>query len=214
MKIEKLTDNKIRIIFNIDDLAKKNIDIHSLIQNTDGTQKFFKKVLKQAQKEVNFDIQDSKLLIEAFISNDGFFILTFTKIANESPTKKSVTPKVKRKDYDLSSKYAIYQFESFNEYCNFCTYLNNTKLGNLKKFAKKISLYEYNSKYFLVFAEIDTEFKNSSLVYVSISEFAKFASNSPCFSSRLLEYGKPIYKNNAIQNGINFAKNEYTLNNN
>ena len=28
MKIEKLTDNKIRIIMNIDDLAKKNIDIH------------------------------------------------------------------------------------------------------------------------------------------------------------------------------------------
>ena len=27
MKIEKLTDNKIRIILNIDDLAKKNISL-------------------------------------------------------------------------------------------------------------------------------------------------------------------------------------------
>ena len=206
MKIEKLTDNKIRIIFDIDDLAKKNIDIHSLIKNTDGTQKFFKKILKEAEKEVGFDAQDSKLLIEAFISNDGFFILTFTKIANEPQIKKSAMPKVKRKEFNLSSKYAIYQFESFNEFCNFCTYLKTTKLGNLKKFAKKISLYEYNSKYFLVFAEIDTEFKDSSLVYVSICEFAKLASNSSCFSSRLLEYGKPIYKNNAIQNGINFAE--------
>ena len=35
MKIEKLTENKIRIILNIDDLAKKNIDINSLIKNTD-----------------------------------------------------------------------------------------------------------------------------------------------------------------------------------
>ena len=206
MKIEKLTDNKIRIIFDIDDLAKKNIDIHSLIKNTDGTQKFFKKILKEAEKEVGFDAQDSKLLIEAFISNDGFFILTFTKIANETQIKKSIMPKVKRKDFNLSSKYDIYQFETFNEFCNFCTYLKTTKLGNLKKFAKKISLYEYNSKYFLVFAEIDTEFKDSSLVYVSICEFAKLASNSSCFSSRLLEYGKPIYKNNAIQNGINFAE--------
>ena len=205
MKIEKLTDNKIRIIFNIDDLARKNIDIHSLIKNTDGTQKFFKKLLKEAEKEVGFDAQDSKLLIEAFISNDGFFILTFTKITNESQ-KKSILPKVKRKKFDLSSKYAIYQFENFNEFCNFCTYLKNSKLGSLKKFAKKISLYEYNSKYFLVFADIDTEFKDSSLVYVSICEFAKLASNSPCFSSRLLEYGKTIYKNNAIQNGINFAE--------
>ncbi len=30
MKIEKLTDNKIRIIINIDELSKENIDIHSL----------------------------------------------------------------------------------------------------------------------------------------------------------------------------------------
>ncbi len=206
MKIEKLTENKIRIILNIDDLAKKNIDIQSLIKNTDGTQKFFKNILKEAQKEVGFDIQDSKLLIEAFISNDGFFILTFTKISNPSNEHKFSVPKVKRKSFNFSSKYAIYQFESFNEYCNFCTYLANTKLGNLKKFAKKISLYEYNSKYFLVFSDIDTEFKDSRLVYISICEFAKLASTSPCFSSKLIEYGKPIYKNNAIQNGINFTE--------
>ena len=44
MKIEKLTDNKIRIILDIDDLAKKNIDVHSLIKNDVETQKFFKKL--------------------------------------------------------------------------------------------------------------------------------------------------------------------------
>ena len=168
MKIEKLTDNKIRIILDIDDLIKKNIDVHSLIKNTDGTQKFFKNILKQAQKEVNFDVQDSKLLIEAYISTDGFFVLTFTKIST------------------------------------FCTYLNNTKLGNLKKFAKNISLYEYSSNYFLVFSEINTDFENTSLFYISISEFAKLASNSSCFASKLVEYGKTIFKNNAIQNGIKY----------
>lgn len=35
MKIEKLTDNKIRIIIDIDELSDKNIDINSLIKNTD-----------------------------------------------------------------------------------------------------------------------------------------------------------------------------------
>ena len=34
MKIEKLTDNKIRIIIDIDELSDKNIDINSLIKNT------------------------------------------------------------------------------------------------------------------------------------------------------------------------------------
>ena len=204
MKIEKLTDNKIRIILNIDDLAKKNIDIHSLIKNTDGTQRFFKKLLKQAQSEVGFEVDDSKLLIEAFISTDGFFVLTFTKLSNETYNKKSVIPKAKRKLSNPLSTTAIYEFNSFDEFCNFCIYINNSKLGNLKGFAKKISLYEFNSSYFLVLAEIDKEYKYSSLFYILISEFARLASNSPCFYSRLNEYGKVIFKNNAIQNGIKF----------
>lgn len=204
MKIEKLTDNKIRIILNIDDLVKKNIDVHSLIKNTDGTQKFFKNILKQAQKEVGFDVEDSKLLIEAFISSDGFFILTFTKITNEIREKKVAIPRAKRKMANSTSTTAVYQFNSFDEFCNFCTYLNNTKLGNLKKIAKTIALYEYSSKYFLVFSEIDTDFKDISLFYTSISEFARLASNSPCFTSKLIEYGKTVFKNNAIKNGIKF----------
>ena len=206
MKIEKLTDNKVRIILNIDDLAQKNIDVHTLIKNGDGTQKFFKKLLKEAQKEVNFNVDDSKLLIEAFISADGFFILTFTKITNEYNGGKSLHLRVKRKSDNYTSSTAIYMFDTFDEFCNFCTYLNSSNLGNLKKFAKKISLYEYNSKYFLVFSEIDTEFKDMSLVYIAICEFAKLVSTSPCFSSKLIEYGKTIFKNNAIQNGINFSE--------
>ena len=219
MKIEKLTENKIRIILNMDDLAEKNIDIHSLIKNTDSTQKLFRKMLKQAQKEVGFDIEDSRLLIEAFISSEGFFVVTFTKLKNAVHTSASdsthtrsettshthsIKPKVKRKSVNILSHIAIYEFNSFEEFCNFCTYLNSTKLGNLKELAKQISLYEYESKYFLVFCGMNPNFKNISLFYLSISEFARLVSNSPAFSSRLIEYGKIIFKSNAIQNGIKF----------
>ena len=204
MKIEKLTDNKIRIILNIDDLAKRNIDIHSLIKNTDSTQVFFKKILKQAQKEVNFDVDDSKLLIEAFISADGFFVLTFTKINNSFNKKRPVISKPKRKNFDIFSPVIIYDFTSFDEFCNFCTYINNSKLGNLKKFAKNISLYEYASKYFLVFEDVHKDYEFSSLFYTLISEFAKLSSNSIIFARKLDEFGNVIFKRNAIQHGINY----------
>lgn len=196
MKIEKLTDNKIRIIMNIDDLAKKNIDIHSLIKDTEMSQKLFKKILKQAQKQVDFETEDSKLLIEAYISTEGFFILTFTKIAEDLKIDKyyGARPKAKRKDFNPSCNVAIYQFDSFDDFENFCTYLKNSKLGNLKGFAKRISLYEYDAAYFLAFSDINKEFKNASLLYTSLSEFAKLSSNSSCFESKLVEYGKTILK--------------------
>ena len=64
----------------------RNIDIASfIVSNFDkiktGVKKSVdgvKKILKQAEKEVNFHVEDSKLLIEAFVSSDGLFIVTFT----------------------------------------------------------------------------------------------------------------------------------------
>ena len=102
---------------------------------------------------------------------------------------------------------AIYQFESFDEFCNFCTYLNNSKLGYLKGLAKNIVLYDFDSKYFLVFSNLNIDFKFISLFYNSISEFAKLVSNSSTFSSRLIEYGRPVFKGNAIKCGINYFSN-------
>jgi len=211
MKIEKLTDNKIRVILDIDDLAHKNINIDSLIQNSDFSQKLFKKMLNQAKKEVGFETEDSQVLIEAYISSEGYFIITFTKIANDLAKNishsSSPKPKAKRKNLNTSCKTAIYQFDKFDDYTNFCTYLDNLNFQNVKGFAKKISLYEFEKKYFLVFNEINIGHKNISFLYTSISEFGKLVSNSKNFESKLIEYGKTIFKNNALQNGIIFFLN-------
>lgn len=201
MKIEKLTENKIRIILDLDELAKKNIDFLELTQNTEATQKLFKKILKQAEKEVGFNAENSKLLIEAFVSAEGFFIITFTKLASEkdAPIGTPLKLKVKKKSPNSLCKNAIYEFSNFDDFCNFCTYLANSKLNDLEGLAKRILFYEYNSRYFLTFSEIDANFKYISLFYTSISEFAKLVSNSEVYYSKIEECGTIIFKNNAIK---------------
>ncbi|MCI9063007.1 MAG: adaptor protein MecA [Clostridia bacterium] len=206
MKIEKLTDNKIRIILNTDELLKQNIDVKTLVNNTDIAQNLFKDILKQAEKEVGFIVADSKLLIEAFVSSEGFFIVTFTKFKSEIKKNdiKVSKLKVKRKEHFSSSKHVVFLFNTFDEFCNFCTYIKNTFLDNLNKIAQRIVLYEYNSKFYLSLNNIYTENKNISLFYTSISEFAKIASSSIGFESKLIEHGKIIFKHNAIKNGIKY----------
>lgn len=206
MKIEKLTENKIRIILNIDDLAKKNISLSKLSQNTDEAQKLFKSILKEAEKEIGFNSSDSKLMIEAFASTDGFFVVTFTKLDTSSDLFKSKKPKAKRKSPCFSCNTAIYKFYSFEEFCNFCTYLSGIGLNDLKSFAKCISLYEYNSVYFLVFSDINRNFNLSGKFYIAISEFAKLVSNSDNFKSILFEHGNIVFKNNAIKQGSTIFK--------
>lgn len=207
MKIEKITDNKIRIIMNTDELNEKNLNLNSIVKNTDSAQELFKFILEEAKKQVGFVVDDSRLLVEAYATQDGFFIITFTKFKNtDSSSKEKSSKKVvlKRKMPDVSQKNAIYEFKNFDEFCSFCTYSNSSKLLDLKGFAKNISLYEYNSLYYLIFSNINTNYEFLKLFYASISEFAKLISSSSLYKSKLDEHGKIIFKANAVKNGIKY----------
>ena len=75
MQIEKITENKIRIILNIQDLQEKNIDLHTFMSNSIETQDLFFYMLDKAEKEVGFETKDYKLMIEALaIPNRKFYI--------------------------------------------------------------------------------------------------------------------------------------------
>ena len=208
MKIEKLTENKIRIIIDLDELSKKNIDIHSLVKNNDMTHSLFQTILTEAEKQFGFKVKNCKLLIEAFSTSDGYVIFTLTKYKNDvstnTPTKKV---KYKRKSFNTSYKNAIYKFNNFDEFCNFCTYCNFSKLEDLRGFAKNISLYEYKNIYYLIFTNINIEFTYTNLFYTSISEFSNLISNSLALKSKLIEHGNPIFKTNAIKYGIKYFVN-------
>ena len=208
MKIEKLTDNKIRIIIDLDELPEKDINMHNLTANNDKTYSLFQNILKEAEKQVGFKVQNCKLFVEAYFSSEGYVIFTLTKYKNEkteSHSRKKL--KVKRRCISNYFENAIYKFNNFEEFCTFCTYCNNTKLSDLKDFAKTISLYEYKNLYYLVFLDINKNFKYANLFYTSISEFCNLASDSMTFKSKLDEYGKVIFKVNAIKRGIKYFTN-------
>lgn len=206
MKIEKLTENKIRIILNTEDLEKNNVDIKSLINNSSQSQDLLLNILNKAEKEVGFYTKDSKILIEAFASSDGQIIFTITKFSPENVSnlsnKKTLT--VKRRDLSLTNKVSTYSFNNFDTFCDFCDNLSFNIFKNLKSLCKNISLYLYNDTYYLVLSNINVNCEFLKSFYSSLSEFATFVSNSINFQHKLLEHGKPIFKNNAIQNGYKF----------
>ena len=63
MKIEKLTENKIRIILKQEDFKNKTIDIQNLLLTEPETQSLFLEIFNKAKKEINFDTDGHKLLI-------------------------------------------------------------------------------------------------------------------------------------------------------
>lgn len=202
MKIEKLTENKIRIILKQEDLKNQDITFQDILLKTEDLQRLFLEILNKAKKEINFDVDGYKLFIETFTSSENVFIFTITKFIEKNNNIKlkhehNKFLKVKPKQLNYVNKNNIFIFESFENFCNFCYCIHNKKT-NTKNLCKRSLLYLYNNKYYLVLKDININNKTLNSFYLLISEFSKFSSNSENFESKLKEHGKIIIKNNVL----------------
>lgn len=213
MKIEKLTENKIRIILNTDDLQEKKIDLHTFLSNSIESQEIFLDMLEEAEKEIGFVTDNYKIMIEALAISEGGFILTVTRIVPESEKIRLPYPKkklrIKRKVPTLSLSNSVYAFSSFDMFCNFCKSLlklNPNLILYIENFSEKISLYLYNNKYYLVLSNVEVipEIELSKKFCSSIIEFATFVSGSNVFETKLKEYGNKIMESNAISTCLKY----------
>lgn len=208
MKIEKLNENKIRIILNLEDLKEKNIDFHSFMASPIETQSLFLDMLALAEEEVGFVTKNYRVSIEALAASTGDFIFTLTRSPEiVEPALKRKKVHMRRKAIDLTKKIAIYRFDDFDDFIAFCTFLDHTTVNHLNQLAKSIQLYFYSSQYYLVFKQIHSRPENLKAFCSAITEFGSYVHHPELFERRLTEYGHLVMKTNAIRTGIKyFAK--------
>lgn len=199
MKIEKITENKIRITLNLDDLKEKNIDFHSFISNSIEAQDIFVDMLREAEKQIGFKTEDYKILLEAIATVDGKFILNVTRIVPETDSPKKLKVSTKRKAVKIDKKLAIYKFDSFDDFCSFASLLHNSNNNFLIKKIKKSILYLYKNQYYLTLTNILADVDLLKTFCSLVSEFGTYINNSDLFEKKLSEYGKIVIKNNAIE---------------
>lgn len=205
MKIEKITENKIRIILKQEDFKDKSIDIQKLLLTTPDAQNLFLEILDKAKKEINFNTDGQKLLIEMSIQTEDVFIFTITKYKDYNKIFKTTPQKyftVKRKNELFNNSSYIYQFNEFDNFSNFCSSIN--KKINLKSLYKTCILYLYNETYYLIINEINKSDKLLNLFHSSLLEFSDSFIVNKYFKFKLEEHGKIIIKNNAIITGIKY----------
>ena len=207
MRIEKLTENKIRFILNMDDLEEKNIDFHSFMSNSIESQDLFLDMLDQAETEVGFKTENYKLMIEALATSDGNFILTVTRISDENSHKKNSKKdvKIKRKNIVPNKLLSIYKFSSFDDFCEFCTYIADVLPLSYKKI-RNSSLYSYNSSYYLILSNMRITVADFKLFCNAITEFGTFVNTPSLFERKIKEYGKLIINEHAISTGLKYFK--------
>lgn len=145
MQIEKVNNNKLKVILSANDLKKSNIDLNTFMANSLESQELFLDILDLAEEEFNFYVNNSKLVVESVSLSNNIFIFTITKLSDHK--------------HSISQNY-IYSFNTFDQLANIFSFIDEKKFLNI---------YTYNDKFYLIIDKnnklniILEEFSNSKI---------------------------------------------------
>lgn len=201
MKIERIDDNKIKVEINSEDVKHWNVNIKKLSDNTPEAQNLFWYAVKQAEKQLDFSVGTSKLLVEAIpLENDGF-IMIITKIGlsgiaemaasikeinfkNAEIKIKKLSPKIKRESC------AVYKFASFDDLCTAAGEIYPLFIGSSRVYKHRDEFYiKLKPSDVFGFYEIDNK----------LSEFSSRCVRPELVAGYLEEHGETLIGFDAVE---------------
>ncbi len=186
MKIEKLTENKLKVMFSSTELEDNNISIHSFLANSKETQNFFLAILNIANEDLNFELNTSQITYDTISFSNKYFVIIITK---KDSTKNSFMNVYE----DI-----FFKFNNANELFEFCDVLKSI----LPTLDFKSTLYQYNNIYFLKFDFSDLDSFTINRILLIILEFKNYIKFSDLSLSHFEEFSNVIIKDSAIQSLI------------
>lgn len=201
MKIEKISDNIIKVTISLNDLEERNIDLNSLNYNSPAAQELFWDMMEQAESQFGFSVSDSQLIIEPVPDSDEGFIITITRLDDDSDFEsihkyiknrfKKSEIRTKRRGRRLLSTIVIYAFSSFEHLCELCEKISPIYSGDS-------TLYKLKDTYYLLLTRNSFTVADSKMFEILLGEYGRRVHNAAFFEGYLNEYGVKIAESNAI----------------
>ncbi len=83
MKIEKLNENQVKITLTQDDLLSHQLKVSELAYGSEKAKALFKEMMKQASREVGFQLEENMpIMVEAIPEKGNALVLIITKVEN------------------------------------------------------------------------------------------------------------------------------------
>lgn len=200
MRIEKISDNKIKVMLDNKEAMHWNINFKSISKNSPAVQEMFWTAIKLAEENVDFYINGAKLFIEAVQDNSSEeygFGMIITKVCNQNELTNAIEScgykgKLRRSTLNptLQSVGLIYRFKDFDSLCLGINEIIHTYSGISK-------VYKYKSEFYLYL--IPEKGVSISSINVSISEFGFKVQDSQYIHGMLNEYGELMIEKDAIE---------------
>ncbi len=210
MKIERVSENQLKLTLTKADLEEKGIRLSELMSPTEKTQQLFRDLMERTLMGYDFVGNNVPLMVEASpFGTDGIAIIV-TRMVNEQsggtttydepfvstrtePKRwKEKNIEGKRKQKVQGGQLFIYAFKQLNEIVQFSLRVRNNFKGSS-------AVYKKNSQFFLILtdATFDDAEGTNILSYI-LEEYGTKYIASPLSQSYLMEHGEVILEENAI----------------
>ena len=198
MRIERISSNKIRIFISREDLREWDVDFNSITGNTPAAQDMFWSMMERAEREVDFYIKDSQLIVEAMASNMDGFIMQVTKVADDCADVNALKrEKILNNDYRIRRKAKpsgesnyIYKFNNFDDL------IEGTKQIS-SKFLGKSRLYKFGGDFFLHITLGEKE--PATTIDNTLIEYGRKIMYHALSDGFLSEHGNVLIENSAVE---------------
>lgn len=191
MRLERLTYNKIKFFLTTDDLfdrglSKDDIWIDSLKWN-----QLFHDMLAEANEEFGMEFQGT-IAVEIYSLQAQGMVMILTMEESDQDEESLEDVFIEMQVTIEDSHEVLFEFTSIEEVIQL-----SKRFTTMKIFGG--SLYAMNEKYYLLFESIEAEDKNKL-----ISVLAEYGDSSLLTVHRLIEYGKCIIQDKAIETIVEY----------
>lgn len=179
MKIEPVDENRIKVVLSCYDILELSFDVSMLGEDNAEAKTIMEDILKRADEKLGFYADSDKIFVEAVPSAKEGYVIYITK-NNEEPAS------VKNNGSDC----VVFSFIDFEA-------LKLAVGAYTEAFFGSADLFLLDGRYYLVF---DNAYeKERERATVIMTEFGDRIIDSVMLTAILNEYGKLIYKKNAIK---------------
>ncbi|MBP1155231.1 MULTISPECIES: genetic competence negative regulator [unclassified Paenibacillus] len=193
MKMERLSQDKIRIFLTFDDLTERGIHKEDMWREIPKVHELFSEMMDQAYMELGFDATGPLAVEVLAMPAQGMMVIVTRGKMNFSHTEDTM-------DEDLEE---VYELEVTLDETDQVTYAFHD-FEDLLRLAKVINplltdggtLYSYKNKWILLIDAADMEDKQLQLIVAVLSEYGDATSVT---QAMLEEYGKTVIESDAVK---------------
>ncbi|WP_372629116.1 genetic competence negative regulator [Cohnella sp.] len=191
MRMERLSQDKIRIFLTFDDLTERGIQKEDMWREIPKVHELFSEMMDQAYNELGFDAS-GPLAVEVFAMPAQGMVVIVTRGKLERDAESAVEDEEEVYELEVTleqSEAIIYRFKDIED-----------AIGAAKTLAGRLTdegrMYRYQNQWVMVFDPAGLESSSYHALIAVLAEYGEATSITPAV---LEEYGKLVIGSNAIR---------------